>query len=197
MYQYGYILPYYNMYQPNIMIEFSERKTVQLKVAGNIVFVKAPYGSSRFVKEILRKKSSWISQQLSRQASYGNSNRNLLAARSTNYSREEIKAIIHESVLNWSDIMCVKASNIKVSSARTRWGSCSGKNSISINWRLTLLDRQLLDYVVIHELAHIVFKNHSKSFWSLVAQYCPNYKKHRVQLKALSHVMKIDFDDTI
>lgn len=67
---------------------------------------------------------------------------------------------------------------LKISRARTRWGSCGAKNSINLNWRLILAPIEIIDYVVVHELAHTVEKNHSKRFWDRVEEFKPDYKKH-------------------
>jgi len=64
-----------------------------------------------------------------------------------------------------------------LSDAHARWGSCSTKQSINLNWRLIMCPQFVIDYVVIHELSHIQFKNHSKEFWSRVNTIMPNYKE--------------------
>lgn len=73
---------------------------------------------------------------------------------------------------------------VRISSARTRWGSCSTSGTISLTWRLIMAPPEVIDYVIVHELAHIRVKNHSKDFWSLVASLMPDYKKHLGWLKA-------------
>lgn len=65
----------------------------------------------------------------------------------------------------------------------TRWGSCSSTGTLSLNWRLLLAPTVVSDYVIIHELCHIKEMNHSKSFWALVAQFMPDYKRHKLWLK--------------
>jgi predicted metal-dependent hydrolase len=67
--------------------------------------------------------------------------------------------------------------------AKTRWGSCSGKNNISLNYMLLQFSVKTIEYVVIHELCHIQEKNHSKRFWNLVSRYMPDYKKQEEELK--------------
>lgn len=72
---------------------------------------------------------------------------------------------------------------LKITSARTRFGSCSGKNSICFSWRLMDYPELAIDYVVVHELAHIVHKNHGPQFWALVERYLPDYRARRAMLR--------------
>ncbi|MCL2820659.1 MAG: M48 family metallopeptidase [Oscillospiraceae bacterium] len=83
--------------------------------------------------------------------------------------------------------MSVFPGNIKITSAKTRWGSCSPEKNISFSWRLLMADEDTVDYVIIHELAHIIEMNHSQSFWNIVAKYCPDYKAGKKKLKALQN----------
>ena len=73
-----------------------------------------------------------------------------------------------------------------LTNAKTQWGNCDGKCNIRLNWRLVMLDDELLTYVVIHELAHTVHHDHSKEFWALVQKHMPNYKAAKKRLKSYS-----------
>ncbi|GAB4399407.1 MAG: SprT family zinc-dependent metalloprotease [Anaerolineales bacterium] len=73
--------------------------------------------------------------------------------------------------------------SIRISSARSRWGSCSGKNNLSFTWRLVMAPPDVADYVILHELAHIAVKNHSPQFWAKVASMMPDYAQKRKWLK--------------
>lgn len=66
---------------------------------------------------------------------------------------------------------------------KTRWGSCSAAGNLNFNWKLILMPPEILDYVVVHELAHRKELNHSKAFWSVVEQILPDYKERRRWLK--------------
>lgn len=76
-------------------------------------------------------------------------------------------------------------SKIGVRQAKTRWGSCSAQNHISLNSRLMMCDDKIIEYVIIHELCHTVHHNHSKEFWTLVANYMPDFKTHYGRLKKI------------
>ena len=65
----------------------------------------------------------------------------------------------------------------------TRWGSCSGKNRLCLSWRLMERPREVIDYVIIHELCHTEHHDHSKGFWALVESFLPNYRALRRELK--------------
>jgi len=82
--------------------------------------------------------------------------------------------------------MNVMPTNVRITNAKTRWGSCSGKNSINFPWRLIMAEDSAIDYVVVHELAHIKQKNHSPEFWKIVETIIHDYKKEKEKLKILS-----------
>ena len=69
-----------------------------------------------------------------------------------------------------------------ISSARTRWGSCNAKREVRLNWRLIQATQSTIDYVVVHELAHLIEMNHSRRFWKLVASLCPHYREACAEL---------------
>ena len=81
--------------------------------------------------------------------------------------------------------MDVTPANIRISGATTRWGSCSGKGSLNFSWRLMMAPGEVIDYVVVHELAHLREMNHSPRFWAIVTDTMPEYQVHRTALKRL------------
>ena len=96
------------------------------------------------------------------------------------------KSHINNRVAFFSNQMNVTPTAVRISDAKTRWGSCSGKNSVNFSWRLIMADKETIDYVVVHELAHIKQHNHSPKFWSIVESIIPDYTEHKEKLKILS-----------
>ena len=77
---------------------------------------------------------------------------------------------------------------IFVKNQKTRWGSCSKNGNLNFNYRLAKLNLDLVDYIIVHELCHLVEFNHSPNFWRLVSQYCPNYKEAVRSLKKIRFI---------
>lgn len=82
-------------------------------------------------------------------------------------------------------------SRVKINSAKTRWGSCSSRGNINFSWRLIMAPPQVVDYVVIHEIAHLKHKNHSQKFWNFVAEMMPDFAQHRKWLKKHGFLLDI------
>jgi predicted metal-dependent hydrolase len=97
--------------------------------------------------------------------------------------RKQASRIIGERVALFAERYQLPVGTIRITSARTRWGSCSPKNNLSFSWRLVMTPLDVIDYVVIHELAHTIHHNHSKRFWKLVEKWMPDFKEKRKQLR--------------
>lgn len=80
---------------------------------------------------------------------------------------------------------------LTVRAPRTRWGSCTGRGTISLNWRLMQLPPEILDYVVVHELCHLLVPNHSPRFWSEVARILPDWQTRRARLRTLGRRLPV------
>jgi len=87
----------------------------------------------------------------------------------------------------YSGMLKLTSGSVRITSAESRWGSCSGANNLSFSFRLIMAPPEVVDYVVVHELMHIREKNHSSKFWALVIEVIPDYKKHRRWLRDHQH----------
>lgn len=81
---------------------------------------------------------------------------------------------------------------IKISNAMRRWGSCSSRGNLNFSWRLIMAPLSVIDYVVVHELAHIIERNHSKRFWNIVKIMMPDYKIQSKWLKDFGYLLRIE-----
>lgn len=99
------------------------------------------------------------------------------------FYKEEAKLFIPFLVEKCSKQMGLTPTNIRFRKTKRQWGSCSGKNVLSFNTMMMKLPQDMIQYIIVHELAHIKHKHHQKSFWKLVETYIPDYKQHVTELK--------------
>ncbi|MBQ9729947.1 MAG: M48 family metallopeptidase [Clostridia bacterium] len=98
--------------------------------------------------------------------------------------KKEIKPYLEERVAYFSALMGVSVRSITVTQTKSRWGSCTAKNAVRFTFRLGYMPISVIDYVIVHELAHVSEKNHGKKFWAIVAKNCPDYQRKRAHLKS-------------
>jgi hypothetical protein len=101
----------------------------------------------------------------------------------TTWYRGQARKVLTERVDCFAQEHGFNIGKIRISSARTRWGSCSSRDTLSFTWRLVMAPPKVIDYVVVHELCHLREMNHSKAFWAQVEAILPDYKRHRKWLK--------------
>lgn len=97
--------------------------------------------------------------------------------------RQEALYILSEKATEFASRLFVQYKKIYIKDQKSCWGSCSSKGNLNFNWRILLAPEPVCDYVVIHELCHLVHMNHSGDFWALVETLCPDYKQYRKWLK--------------
>lgn len=105
--------------------------------------------------------------------------------------KEYASEIINRRLGFFAEIMGVKPNKILLKSQKTIWGSCTRENNVNINWKIIMAPVEIVDYLIVHELAHIKVKNHSKAFWSLVENVLPDHKARRKWLRENGQNLKI------
>ena len=162
----------------------ARRRTMSLQLdrEGKAV-VRAPYGVKKeYIDRFVAAHEGWLERARAKQAA-----RRLAHPEPTDAERKALIARAKEylpmRVDYWSNIMGLTPAGLKITSARTRFGSCSGKNSICFSWRLMLYPPEAIDYVIVHELAHIRHHDHSPAFYALIEQYLPDWKARMKLLK--------------
>lgn len=101
-----------------------------------------------------------------------------------NWYRVMAKRYIGQRVQEYAKLMDVNYNRICIREQSTRWGSCSAKGNLNFNWKLLHMPPRVLDYVVVHELAHRFEMNHSERFWAVVGRYMPDYQEQRRRLRS-------------
>lgn len=105
--------------------------------------------------------------------------------------KRRAKEILPKLTTEYAHVLGYSFNGVKITSAKTRFGSCSGKNNINYSYKLMMYDAECIKYVIVHELCHTVHKNHSAKFWNAVAKAVPNYKNIQKQMQAQSALMDI------
>ena len=119
---------------------------------------------------------------------YHNYNEEIFQKCVNNFYKEEAKQVIPSFVERWSEIMGLSPNKISFRKTKRQWGSCSARNDLSFNTMIMKLPHDVIQYIIVHELAHIKHKHHQKSFWNEIEKYMPEYKQHVVELKKYSAI---------
>ena len=101
----------------------------------------------------------------------------------------QARKVIEERVDVYREKFGVSIPRISIKSQRTRWGSCSSRGNLNFNWKLAMAPVSVIDYLVVHELAHLNNFNHRQSFWNTVEMHCPGYKEKEKWLKDNGHLL--------
>ena len=105
--------------------------------------------------------------------------------------RERARKVFEERIKYYSQKLGVSPNKITIKDQSTRWGSCSSKNNINLNYRVVMAPIEIIDYLIVHELSHMVHLNHSKDFWRLVESILPDYEERKAWLKANGNKLKL------
>lgn len=161
-----------------LVIKRSFRKSLSLKVCSWVINIKAPFFvSKKVISDFIEKHKSRIEKRIKREEQYNLSDEQIV------FLKKEAKKYIPKRVYLLADKFWFEFNKIRITSAKTRWGSCSSKKNLNFSFRLMKYSKEAIDYVIIHELAHLKHMNHSKKFWKEVEIMMPEYKKHEKILK--------------
>ena len=158
----------------------SDRKTLSVEVSVDCkITVRAPYKlSQKKIDAFLVEKKPWLEKTILKQMEKAKKAK-IFTPEEIEDLRRSAKAIIPEKVRYYSELMGVTPTAVKINSAKKRFGSCSGKNSLNFSLYLMDKDERFIDYVVVHELAHIKHHNHSKDFYRFIEKFMPDYKERQ------------------
>ena len=166
-------------------VVYSDRKSIAIEINRELrVLVRAPKrATKKQIADFVEKNRDWIDKHLEIQKSRRDAHPMPTSSDEIKALRARAVAYLPERVEQIARIMGADYSGVKITSAKKRFGSCSGKNSLCFSLYLMDYPPSAIDYVIVHELAHTVFHDHSKSFWRLVEKYLPDYRERLALLK--------------
>ena len=154
------------------------RKTIMMRFKNKELIVKAPIFMTKWmIDNFVKKNSAWIEKQQAKQEE------SILDASKIDEYKAQARAYIVPKVEEYAQKFGFKYNKVRITSATTRWGSCSSKKNLNFSYRLILAPKASVDYVIVHELCHLRQMNHSKKFWAEVENIMPDYKLHEKWLK--------------
>lgn len=161
----------------------SKRTTLALEIKAGRVVVRAPMQASRATLDaFVEAHAAWIERHLLMAAERAAAHSEPDEARRTELARRA-HAVLPERVEYYGRLMGLRPSKLTITGARTRFGSCSSRGSICFSWRLMTYPDAAIDYVVVHELAHLRHMNHGKGFYAEIARVMPDYRERAAMLK--------------
>lgn len=175
----------------NEKIEYELRKnrrSKRLKLAiycGGNVIVTAPWHMNfDNVERFIRENAEWVIEKL-KKMKREKEHSIFVKDNPKEYRRlkEAAREFVGQRLKIWSDYYGLEYNRFFIKNQRTRWGSCSSNRNLSFNYKIILLPKRYADYIIIHELCHLKEFNHSRRFWSLVAETVPDYEKIIEHLK--------------
>ncbi len=149
-------------------------KYPRLEIKTDVLYVILPEGYDG-AQELIRKHEKWIYNKISRvkQSQMESKNRKLDLKRTD----REFKNIIQQIVEKYSRKLDVKVEEIKFRRMKSRWGSCSSNGNVNFNQYLKYLPTNLIEYIVFHELSHLIEMSHNRKFWNIISGEFPEYKE--------------------
>ena len=193
-----------------IQIIRSIRKSIAIRITskGEIV-VRCPLHLSNIeIEKFIESKKDWVNkniseiqEKISKNQKYYNYEKVLFMGeeqpfnqsiqKTKKWLKEQASIIIYENLSMLSKKTGLKFNGFRIISARKKWGSCDSSKVIKINYKLIMLPKDCINYVLIHELCHLKQMNHSTKFWNLVSKHCKNYKIIKQTLNDYSFVLEL------
>ncbi len=179
---------------PYTIITNKKLKNLYITIDPNLgIIVKNPNYSQEKIQDFLEKKAKWIFTKMQFMQSrnsiikiYNDEKKVLLFGEKqslhvkkdlASFYKEKSQEIMPPLISKYEDIMGLKKTGLKFRKAKRRWGSCSAKNELSFNTSVIQLPKSCIEYIIVHELSHIIHKHHQKKFWLHVEKFMPDYKE--------------------
>lgn len=153
-------------------------KNMYIHIKDGNVIVKAPNRlKEKYIHDFVNRKAKWIYEKVKESKTNPK-----MQEKIEQEDMERLSKIVEESVRKYSITLGVAPKKVRVKDIKYAWGSCSSNKNITINMNLARKSENAIEYVVLHEMCHLVYMNHSKDFWNLVEKHMPRYKEYKKML---------------
>ncbi len=158
---------------------------IRLSVASGGVFTVSapPFIRTSVIEEFIQKKSEWVLDKIKYFSKFPK--KVFIKSKRKHFAEHKGRALalVRERLAHFNPHYDFKWNSVTIRNQRSRWGSCSRKGNLNFNYKIALLPPDLADYIIVHELCHLGELNHSRAFWSLVAQTVPKHRALRKELR--------------
>lgn len=172
----------------------TKRSTMAIYIRPNgVVEVRAPIRAKKEdIEAFVASKADWIQKNITKMEEIRASAEEIVIKESElPYYKGQLACLLQERCAYFAARMGVEYGKIKINKARTRWGSCNSKGDLNFSIALVLLPGSLVDYVVVHELAHRKEMNHLEKFWKVVEKEMPDWKDRKKRLREVQRRLKL------
>lgn len=157
----------------------SKIKNMYIYIKNGKVTVKVPTRiKDKYIQDFVSKKSRWIYEKVKQ-----DKEKTEVEEKLEQKDIENLEIVVKNSVERYTELLKKRPNKVRIKDMKYAWGSCSSNKNISINRKLAKKDEKVIEYVVLHEMCHLKYMNHSKDFWNLVETYMPEYKDYKKILK--------------
>ena len=164
--------------EPEYELIKSSRKTLAAEIKQGRLIIRAPHqAADEDIRRFIQKNSQWIETHLAKSRSREAAAESIpkLTPEELHNLAQQALEVIPARAAYYAPLIGVTYGRITIRNQTSRWGSCSSKGNLNYNWKLILMPQEILDYVVVHELAHRKEMNHSARFYAVVAAEMPDY----------------------
>ena len=149
---------------------------IQVYIGGIITVTIPRYGSKRRAELFVTAKSNWLIKKIN-MLGFISPEMKIYSIDHYKLHREAALALVKEKLTHWTKQKKFFYSSVTIRQTKTRWGSCSSNGRLNFNYKILFLPTELQDYLIVHELCHLIHHNHSTAFWNLVEELIPAYRQ--------------------
>lgn len=164
----------------------AKRLRLAVHLDGSVVLTQPMGLNELIVKDFILEKRQWIYDKLNSFQTIDKQANHILLNDDFVKSKDEVLSLVINRVEYFTQKYSCSYNKISIKNQKTRWGSCSKKGNLNFNYKIIFLPEKIRDYIIVHEICHLLESNHSKKFWALVERALPDYKALHKELRSFN-----------